>query len=364
MEIENNRDIDLQDIAERFRTEGRVKQVFSFGSGHINDTFKVVSTEKNYLLQRVNQQVFMDVRGLTSNLIRVTNYLIDHLGDSIDGMQVLNTIRTIDGSYFYVDEEAGFWRMFDFVENSRSYDRAENPEIAREGGRAYGWFIKSLKDFYTASLGEPIPDFHNAAVRHENFNKSIAADRKGRVEGVKKEIDFLEARAAEMMRIHDLGEAGKMPVRVTHNDTKINNVLFDENNKAVCVIDLDTVMPGYVVHDFGDAIRTFTNTSDEDEKDLSEISVNIDYFKAFAEGFLAETKYILTRDEIENLAFAAKYLTWEQALRFLTDYLKGDLYYKIAYPEHNLVRAKAQIKLLQRMEEKFEEMENMIRELI
>jgi len=363
MEIEQNKDFDLQDIAERFQTTGRVKQVFPFGSGHINDTYKVLTTEKSYLLQRVNQTVFMDARGLTSNLIRVTNYLSEHLAENKEKMQVLNTIRTINGSYFFVDEEAGFWRMFDFIENAKSYDRAENPEIAREGGKAFGWFIKSLKDFYVASLGEPIPDFHNAEVRLESFKKAIASNRKGRVEEAKNEISFLEKRADEMMRIHNLGQAGKIPRRVTHNDTKINNVLFDENNKAIAVIDLDTVMPGYVMHDFGDAIRTFANTADEDEKDLSLISLKIDYFRAFAEGFLSETKYILTHDEIENLAFSPRYITWEQSLRFLGDYLKGDIYYKIKYPEHNLGRARAQIQLLRSMEDQAAAMDKIIKEL-
>ena len=364
MDIEENKDLDLQDIAERFRTSGRVKQVFPFGSGHINDTFKVISTDKSYLLQRVNQHVFMDVRGLTSNLIRVVNYLFTLIENKPGQMQVLIPVRTTHGNYFYVDEEAGFWRMFDFVEGAKSVDRAEGVEIAEEGGKAFGWFIKNLEKFPIASLGETISGFHNAASRLETFRKSVTLDRKGRVEEVKEEIQFLEERAQEMMRIHELGQEGKIPTRVVHNDTKINNVLFDHNNKAICVIDLDTVMPGYVLHDFGDAIRTFTNKADEDEKEHSNIDVNLEFFRAFAEGFLSETLEMLNPSEIENLAFSAKYVTWEQAVRFLTDYLKGDLYYKTSYPEHNLVRARAQIWLLERMENRFNEMETIIHEVV
>ncbi|MCB0807063.1 MAG: aminoglycoside phosphotransferase family protein [Bacteroidales bacterium] len=360
MEIDRNIEVDPFEVAERFKTEGHVKQVFPFGSGHINDTYKVITTGRNYLLQRVNQQVFMDVRGLTSNMIRVINYISGFVENNNEQMKVLRPVLTLNNSYFFVDEDAGFWRMFDFIQDVLSYDKAENAMQAREGGRAFGWFLRSLDKFNVSSLGETIPGFHNAKVRYEAFCKAIESDRKKRLAEVQAEVDFLQSRAEEMMHVQILAENGDIPVRVTHNDTKINNVLFDEEGGAVCIIDLDTVMPGLSVYDFGDAVRTFANTADEDAKELSDIHMNIEYFTALAEGFLSETKDILNDPEKENLALAAKYITWEQALRFLTDYLKGDLYYKTQYIDHNLVRTRAQIALLKSMEAQYETMRESI----
>ncbi|MBN2172715.1 MAG: aminoglycoside phosphotransferase family protein [Bacteroidales bacterium] len=362
MELDD-REFDLKDITGNFRLTGRIRNVFPFGNGHINDTYKVLTGEKNYLLQRVNQQVFMDVRGLTSNLIRVINYLSDLVENNPGSMQVMNSVRTINGTYFFIDDDANFWRMFDFVEGGRSIDRADNANLAEEGGKAFGWFIKSLDKFPVTDLIETIPDFHNGEFRLANFRKALEKDKVGRKAVVLEEIDFLEVRAGEMLKIRNLVTDGKLPLRVTHNDTKINNVLFNEYNKAICVIDLDTVMPGTLLYDFGDAIRTFTNTAGEDEQATENITMNIDLFKAFANGFLSETKSILQDREVANLAFSAKYITWEQAVRFLTDFLNGDMYYKTAYAEHNLVRTKAQIKLLQSMEEQFMEMERIIQEI-
>ena len=363
MEIDE-RDFDLQDIAGNFRLTGRVRSVFPFGNGHINDTFKVLTGEKNYLLQRVNQQVFMDVRGLTSNLIRVINYLSDIVENQEGDMQVMNSVRTINGTYFYIDDDANFWRMFDFIEGSRSIESAENPELAEEGGKAFGWFIKSLDKFPVRDLIDTIPDFHNGETRLANFNKAIEKNRANKMDEAVAEIEFLQARADEMMKIRKLVNENKLPVRVTHNDTKINNVLFNEQNRAICVIDLDTVMPGTTLYDFGDAIRTFANTGREDDQEPSNVRMDIELFKGFTKGFLSETKAILKEEEIENLAFSARYITWEQAVRFLTDFLNGNLYYKTAYPEHNLVRTKAQIGLLKSMEEQFFSMESIIQEIL
>jgi len=355
---------DLFKIAKNFRLNGIVRNVFPFGSGHINDSYKVLSSERNYLLQRVNQEVFKDVRGLTSNLVRVTEYLSDLIAENNpDGMQVLNTIRANNGNYFFTNEEGDCWRVFDFIEGSKSYDIAENTDLAFEGGKTYGWFIKMLDQFPADTLTETLPKFHDIQFRLDNFRNSVNKDVAERVGEAKKEIDFVEKHAEEMSKIHILGIDEKIPLRVTHNDTKINNVLFNEDNKGICVIDLDTVMPGYVHFDFGDAIRTFTNTADEDEKNLSKVSMDIDLFKAFSEGFLSETKDILKKTEISTLAFSAKLMTFIIGLRFLTDYLDGDVYYKTKYPEHNLIRARVQFKLVESMEEQFKEMEKTIKNL-
>ncbi|MCD4681995.1 MAG: aminoglycoside phosphotransferase family protein, partial [Bacteroidales bacterium] len=347
-----------------FRLNGKVKNVFPYGSGHINDSYKVLTTEQNYLLQRVNQEVFKDIRRLTSNMIRVTGYLTDLISDNNpDERKVLNTIRAQNGNYFYTDDEFDCWRVFDFIEESQSYDRAVNTGLAYEGGKTYGWFIKMLDQFPADSLAETIPRFHDIQFRIENFRNAVKKDAAGRVGVVQKEIDFVEKRAEEITLIHNLGKDGKIPLRVTHNDTKINNVLFNVDNKGICVIDLDTVMPGYVHFDFGDAIRTFTNTADEDEKDLRKVSMDVDLFTAFSEGFLSETKEILNETEISTLAFSAKLMTFIIGLRFLTDYLEGDIYYKTKYPEHNITRARVQFKLVESMEEQFAEMENVVRKL-
>ncbi|MCB2222268.1 MAG: aminoglycoside phosphotransferase family protein [Bacteroidetes bacterium] len=355
---------DLITIAERFRLNGTIRNVFPYGSGHINDTFKVLTSEKNYLLQRVNQEVFKDVRGLTSNLVRVTDFLSDKIAEAQSSMEVMMPIRTVNGTYFYMDDESEFWRVFTFIEGSKTYDRALNVKIAEAGGHAFGWFLKMLSDFPVDTLMETIPNFHDAVFRLNNLKRAIENDKAGRVKAAQNDIAFALDREAEMMAIYQAGQEGSIPVRVTHNDTKINNVLFDENDKARCVIDLDTVMPGYVLYDFGDAIRTYANTGDEDDPDPDHISMNPDLFRAFAEGYLGETKEVLTQSEIDLMAFSARYITWEQTIRFLTDYLNGDIYYKIKHPDHNLIRTRAQAQLLKSMEQQSGGMETIIREIM
>jgi Ser/Thr protein kinase RdoA (MazF antagonist) len=352
---------DFYSIISRFRIDGKVRSAFPYGSGHINDSYKVMTDEKNFLLQRINHNVFANVLGLTNNIIRVTEYIQERNSDV--NQQVLTTVRTNKGDYLLKYDDDYYWRVFDFVEGSKSYDRVENPELAFEGGKAYGRFLKMLGDFPVETLVETIPQFHDVRFRLDNFHKAVHENIAGRVNAVKAEIDFVLKRADEMPRILDLAKEGRIPLRVTHNDTKINNVLFNEENKAICIIDLDTVMPGYAHYDFGDAIRTFTNTADEDEKDLSQVSMNIELFKAFAGGFLSETKSILNEVETSTLAFSARLMTFIIGLRFLTDYLQGDTYYKTRYPDHNLVRARVQFRLIESMEEQFEQMQGIITEI-
>jgi hypothetical protein len=352
---------DLIAISARFQVQGSVKAAFPYGSGHINDTFRVVADGRSYLLQRINHDVFKDIYGLTHNLVSICRFLSKKVttGDGQE-MQVLNPILTKNGDYLLPDEEGNYWRMFDFVEGSRSYNRVENSEMAHEGGRMFGLFVRLLDDFPAETLSQTIPGFHDVNVRLRQFETALKTDAANRVKGLKKEIAFIESRAGDMKRIDSLGKCGKIPIRVTHNDTKISNILFDENNRGLCVIDLDTVMPGYIHYDFGDAIRTFANTACEDEKDLSKISMNLEMFEAFTKGFLTETHEILSADEISHLAFSARYITWEQTLRFLTDHINGDTYYKTGFPGHNLVRVHAQARLLESMEEQFTEMERVV----
>lgn len=352
----------LGNICNNFKIEGKVLSVIPYGSGHINDTFKVTAENKNYLLQRINHSIFKNVEGLTSNIAKVTQHLNGKVNIENLNIEVLTAIETTTGSYIFKDDDS-FWRMFHFIENCKSFDLVEGENIAFEGGKAYGQFILMLNDFPAEELIETIPQFHDIQFRLDNFHKSLKKDTSNRVEGARKEIDIVISRANEMKKIYQLGKANKIPLRVTHNDTKINNVLFNSQKEGICVIDLDTVMPGYVHYDFGDAIRTFTNTADEDEKDLSLVSMNMEYFKSFSTGFFSEMKTVLNLTEIETLAFSAKLMTYIIGLRFLTDYLDGDIYYKTKCPEHNLTRARVQFKLLESMEEQFEEMEKVIKGL-
>ena len=354
---------ELYRICDHFLPGIRVKKVVPYGSGHINDTFKVETGNENYLLQRINHEVFKNVEGLTENIAKVTRHLRDKAMNENSRVKVLTPVKTQFGSFTFSDGSGNYWRMFRFIENSISYDRVERADLAMEGGKAYGWFLLMLDDFPADQLVETIPRFHDIRFRLDNFYNAVKNDNAGRAGEVKKEIDFAEQRADDMKKIYLLGEENRLPVRVTHNDTKINNVLFNDRDKGICIIDLDTVMPGYVHFDFGDAIRTFTNTADEDEQQLSKVSMNIEYFKAFSTGFLSQMKNVLNAEEKETLAFSAKLMTYIIGLRFLTDYLEGDTYYKTNYPEHNLVRAKVQFKLLESMEEHYGEMKRVIKDL-
>jgi len=352
----------LTGIFSNFKTIEHVVSIKPYGSGHINDTYKVETRDKNYLLQKINCDIFKNVEGLTSNIIMITNFLEKKLVGENSSMQILNPVKSNAGDYLFRDDN-NYWRVFDFIENSKSFDTVDKVELAYEGGIAYGWFVKQLSDFPADELVETLPGFHNADFRIKSFREAVQNDFAGRTKDVKDLIGELEQRADTINKIHLLGDKGIIPKRVTHNDTKINNVLFNKNNKAMCVIDLDTVMPGYVHFDFGDAIRTFTNTGKEDETDLNKVSMDIKLFEGFAKGFLSEVGEVLSDEEVIHLAFAAKYIVYEQVIRFFSDYLNGDTYYKIKYPEHNLVRTRAQFKLLQSIEDQYEEMEDITQRL-
>ncbi len=359
----------LQEIASRFRHSGTFAKAFPYGSGHINDTYKVETLEDDapdYLLQRVNHLVFKNVPGLMSNIDRVTRHIrakLEQIPGSDPDRETLTLIHTHEGGIFYQDPEGNFWRMYIFIRDNRSYDIVTTPEQAFEGGRMFGRFQAMLTDLPGEPLVDTIPNFHNIEWRLGDFEETIARDAAGRVASVKDEIRFIRRRAEEMSSILLLGREGLIPMRITHNDTKFNNVLLDQNDKGLCVIDLDTVMPGYVHYDFGDSIRTTTNTAAEDEKDLSLVEMDIRLFEAYASGFLDETRKTLTITEIDYLAFAGKLFPYIIGLRFLTDYIDGDNYFKIKHEHHNLQRARAQFKLLSSMEAQFREMRGIIERL-
>lgn len=352
------------EISKAFSIKGSVTEAKPFGSGHIHDTYRVLtSAGGEYILQRINDVVFPDVEGLQENIRIVTGHLYRRLSaipGSYPARQSLTTIMATGGRGWYRAEDGSYWRMFLFIADHHNYDTVKNESLAFEGGRAVGRFTALVSDLSPALLKEIIPGFHNTPARIEAFRRVLDADPAGRAASVRTETEKILARTAEMHQIVRLGEEGLIPLRVTHNDTKFNNILFDGNDKALCMIDLDTVMPGYVHYDFGDAIRTAAATAPEDEADLGRMGIDMKLFRAWTGGFLAEAGDILTATEKKWLAFAPRLITCEQALRFLTDHINGDSYYKIRFPGHNLQRARAQIKLLESMEANAAAMESVV----
>jgi thiamine kinase-like enzyme len=366
---ENSHNELLKDIFRRFQTEGSYLKGYPYGSGHIHDTFLVETKEKekdNYILQRLNNRIFRNIPRLQDNIRRVTEHqrkkLAGTAGSDIK-RECLTLITALNGETFITDDSGSFWRVYIFISRHRSYDIVDSPDKAFEGGKAIGKFQAMLSDLPGEPLFETIPFFHDIEKRLGTFNMKISEDTAGRVKHSENEIRDVLSRAEEMKIILKLGSEGKIPVRITHNDTKFNNVLLDENDKALCVIDLDTVMPGYVHYDFGDAIRTAANSAAEDEADLSKVKMDISLFRAYAAGYLGETRNTLNTVEKEYLAFAPRLITYTIAVRFLTDYLDGDNYFKIHHPHHNIQRARAQLQLVKSMEEQYPEMQEIIRSL-
>ena len=358
---------DLRKLYGCFRAEGTYLSGQSFGPGHIHDTYRVLTAEKHcddYILQRLNNSIFKDIPRLQENMERVTAHLRNKLS-VMPGSNLKRECLTLiedreTGRSWHIDEQGSYWRMFVFISDHRSYERVDSHHKAFEGGKAVGRFQALLSDLPGEPLYETIPDFHNIVKRLETFHRVISDDPAGRVSSSGKEIAEITRREEEMKIIIRLGEEGRIPLRITHNDTKFNNILFDSNDRALCIIDLDTVMPGYVHYDFGDAIRTASNTAEEDSTDLSSVSIDLGIYEAYAKGYLSETRSTLNSTEKEFLPFAPKLLTYIMATRFLTDYLDGDKYYKIKYPEHNLHRTRAQTALLSSMEENYEKMKQII----
>ncbi len=358
-----------EEIAAQFATEGTIDHIMVHGGGHINDSYHLVNGtpgQSDYLLQRVNHYVFKDVDLLMRNMVLVTDHItrkLQELGTEDLHRKTLTIIPAKDGKHYFTDPEGNFWRVLDFIKDHVVYQSASDPAIAYEGARMFGGFTRMLDDLPASGVGDTIPKFHNLKWRLSNLRESISNDRAGRLASLKKEVSYVESVTDLMTTIQNLGEKGAIPERIAHNDTKINNVLFDHNNKGLCVIDLDTVMAGYVHYDFGDGIRTFTNTGEEDDEELDRITMDVELFEAFATGFLDATREILHKTETETLVYAGLLFPFIMGVRFLTDYLDGDVYYKIKHPEHNIVRARAQFKLAQDGEAKLDQLKSIIQKL-
>ena len=345
----------LMNIASQFELEGVIKEISPLGEGFINDTY-VIKTEgddPNYILQRKNHKIFPDVPGMMDNIKAVTDHIKSKVADPL--RETLTVIPARDRK-LYVQDGENFWAVCLFINDTITYSRADSTELAYQGGLGAGRFQALLADF-DKPLNETIKGFHNIRWRFQQWDETIAADPVGRVEELQEEISWIESRRKEMMDFWALVKDGTIPSHVSHNDTKLSNILFNSSDGSMlCMIDLDTVMRSTSLNDFGDAIRSYTNTGAEDDKNLDNVSMNLDMFKAYAEGYLHEQKDTISKSELEWLAFSARYITFEQVLRFLMDYIDGDKYYKTAYPEHNLVRTHAQYKLLQSMEAQYDAM--------
>lgn len=351
----------ITSIVHQFLPVRNISELQPLGNGIINDSYKIVADDKQYVLQRINHHIFKNVAQLQDNILRVTTHIRHKLiakGVSDVERKVLNFLQTIDGAYFYKDEAGNYWRMMDFITDSYSYETV-NEMSAYKAGIAFGDFQNMLSDLPGEPLFETIPDFHNMESRLDMFRETVRKNPSGRLAEVRNLVDEIEARADEMCKVERLHREGKLPKRINHCDTKVNNILFDADGNAMCVVDLDTVMPGYVLSDFGDFMRTAANNGDEDDENLDRVSINLVIFKAYAEGYLKSADF-LTPLEIELLPFGAKLLTYMQTVRFLADYIDGDKYYKIRFPKHNLQRSLAQFQLLLSMESNFEQMQQIV----
>ena len=360
---------DIKKIVGNFAVDGAFTSAEPYGNGHINDTFAVYLTDgriappyaaaltdrpfERVLMQRINQNVFREPGKLMENVDRVTRFLRDKIikngGDCL--RETLNLIPAKDGHCFYRDADGNYWRVYLFIENCDSYEIVTSGDQMYKAGRAFGNFQKLLSDFPAQELYESIPNFHHTPKRYETFLDALGRDKCGRAKDAEKEIAFIKDRRDDCRRAQDLIDAGDLPLRVTHNDTKINNVMFDKDTKEpVCVVDLDTIMPGSMLFDFGDSVRFGANPAAEDERDLSKVYFKSDYYDAFRRGFTEELGESMTELENTLLPVGAKLMTLENGIRFLTDHLNGDVYFKIHRPCQNLDRARTQLKLVEGME--------------
>ena len=362
----------IREAIENLCFEGTFVEEMPWGNGHINDTFLAIfenedKTTRRYILQRMNKNIFKNPVELMENIVGVTSYLrkiiIENGGEP--DRETLNVVPAKDGKTYYVDSTGEYWRGYLYVEGATSYDQVEKIEDFYESAVSFGNFQRLLADYPAETLHETIPNFHNTKVRFATFKKAVEEDVMGRAAEVAKEIQFVLDREEIANYFTDLLEANELPLRVTHNDTKLNNIMMDNaTGKGICVIDLDTVMPGLAMNDFGDSIRFGASTAAEDEKDLDKVWCDMELFETYARGFITGCGGKLTEKEIKLLPMGAKTMTFECGMRFLTDYLQGDTYFKVHRPGHNLDRCRTQFKLVSDMETKWDVMQEIIAKLL
>ncbi len=361
--------MDIKKIAESFGINSNDIICTECKAGHINSTYFVKSggsSDIEYVFQNVNTSVFKKPDELMSNIFRVTEHIRKKLAQEHNvNLRTLDFLKTVSGDYGYTDEDGRYWRAYRFISNAHSLNGTDISDIFEISGYAFGNFQRLLSDFDASLLYETIPNFHNTVSRFNDFKAAVSNNLAGRKTDVQSEIDFVLKREDNCSYISDGIKSGKFPLRVTHNDTKLNNLLWDDaTGECVCVIDLDTVMPGSVLYDFGDSIRFGASSAAEDETDLSKVYVCLDKFEAYVKGFISGTKGALTKDELLAFPMGAYLITLETGIRFFTDYLNGDTYFRIHYPSHNLDRARNQFKLVKSIEEKMSEMNEIMQKYV
>ena len=360
--------VTMTDIKKDIITQFNIlAEVSPYGDGHINDTYVTNTSSPKFILQRINHVVFKNPEQVMENIVNVTEFLKKKIAENGGNpkRETLSVIYTKDKKSFVKTKQGNYFRMYEFIEGARTYQTVQEPIHFYNAAKAFGKFQNMLDDYPANTLFETIPDFHNTKKRFENFLKAVEADKFDRKKDVLKEIDFVLSRESMTALIVDAIEDGRIPLRVTHNDTKYNNLMIDDKTgEAICVIDLDTVMPGSLLYDYGDSLRFGTNPVEEDEKNLDLVYCDMNLFEMFTKGFLEEVGDKMTKTEIDYLPLSARMMTFECGMRFLTDYLEGDTYFRTHYPTQNLDRCRTQFKLVWDMEQKEEEMKKIIRKYI
>ena len=361
----------MNEILAAWRWNGSVSEPVPYGEGHINQTYAITVTSeqgaKRYILQKINTNTFKDPAGLMENVCGVPDSLREKAKQrgADPARATLHVVPTKEEKPYYQAADCSCWRIYEFVENTVCLQQVQSAEDFYQSAVAFGNFQHQLADYPAHTLHETIPHFHDTPKRFADFQCAVAEDRMGRAAQVQREIEFVRAREAEYHVMVDLLAAGKLPLRVTHNDTKLNNILFDKTTgEGLCVIDLDTVMPGLSLYDFGDLVRTSVSPDDEDETDLSKVCVRMDIFRALVRGFLDGAQGCLTKKELELLPFSGELITFEIGLRFLTDYLNGDNYFKISRDNHNLDRCRTQFMLVKRLIEQEKKLKKIVKEFM
>lgn len=360
----------IEEVLEVMEMKGNLIDWARYGNGHINDTFLVIKEYKGiqikYILQRINHYIFKNPMELISNIYNVTIHMKSMIETEEEKLRnVLTLLSTKDGSFLYQDSIGSYWRAYHYIGDSYCVDKIEEPLDFYECGLSFGNFQYLLKDFDSSSLYETIPNFHNTPKRYEHLLNSIKMDKANRVKECQEEIRFISKRCSEFSILTKLLEDGKLPLRVTHNDTKLNNIMFDRvSRKGICIVDFDTIMPGLSLYDFGDSIRFGANTALEDEVDLSKVSLDRNLFSLYTKGFIEGSKGILSADEIRLLPMGAKLMTMECAIRFLMDYLDGDIYFKVGHETHNIERCRNQLALVKSMEEQWDDMVSIVKQYV
>jgi thiamine kinase-like enzyme len=341
-------------IGEKFTINSTIKSITPLTSGHINDTYLVVTqSNSKYVLQKINSNVFKNAEALITNKVLVS----DHLQKASSDYEIVRLIKTLNDGYFIVDFNGQYWNMMTYIEDSVTHNLATSTKLVYYSGKLYGDFIVQTANMNASKLTEILPEFHSIPLRYSQFDTALSKGKFANKSIAKNEIEFILNSRNEMHALNTLIKNNSFPIRVTHNDAKLSNILFNKNDEGLAVIDLDTVMPGIVHFDFGDSVRSICSTATEDETNLHKVSLNLKYYEAFCQGFADSSKHLLTSLEIKYLPLGAKTITFIMGLRFLTDYLNNNSYYKVKYPLHNLDRAKNQFKLVDDIQQKYTEME-------